>query len=229
MIPMKKLIYSIFVLSICVLGLNAQSKNLEDFSYLSTNGDVKVTLRKGNPRAEYRIINGNADGLTIEIRGSELVVKTESNYKFWKKDRTKAEVTVYYNHLSGIDCSAGSRVIADETIAAERFEVESSSGSSCTVPVEAGDLKADVSSGGKITLSGKSQSAAFDASSGGNIEADELITSVSDAEVSSGASIDLFVTKELKANASSGGSIRYRGSPTRTDLNSSVAGSIKSY
>lgn len=226
---MYKSIIIVMTLLVSVAAVKAQSKNLSDFSRLSSSGNVSVTLKKGTPKAEYRIIKGDEDGLTIEVRGSELVVKTDSGYKFWKNNQTKAEVTVYYNRLEGVDCSAGSRVEGEEVIASARFEVEASSGAACSLKIETEDLTADVSSGADLTLAGKCDSGVFDASSGGSIEAYGLATRISNADVSSGARITINVSKELKADASSGGSIRYKGNPERTDLHSSVAGSIKSY
>lgn len=228
-IMQKLVILTLIFLAQTIDAINAQSKTLGEFDRIAASGNVSVMLSKGSPRAEYRILKGEESGLTIEVRGGELTVKTESNYKFWKKDHTKAEVTVYYDKLQGLDCSAGARITAEQSIVSDRFDLEASSGSECELSLETTGLNADASSGGKITLTGKSNEAVFDASSGAAIEAYDLVTVKSLADVSSGAKITIHVTKELKADASSGGSIRYKGNPTRTDLHSSVAGSIKSY
>jgi hypothetical protein len=88
-------------------------------------------------------------------------------------------------------------------------------------------LTADVSSGGILKITGSTTSLHVDVSSGGVFRGYELKSETADADASSGGVASFSVSKNLSADASSGGSIRYRGNPDKIRSNSSVAGSIK--
>jgi hypothetical protein len=207
-----------------------QSKNLSNFTSISTSGSVQVELIKSDKnRAEYSISKGNKEDLYIEVKGSELEVKIKSNYKFWNRSETKASVTIYYTSLSGIDCSAGSKITAKSEINTSSMEIETSSGSSCMIILKSENLKVRSSSGSKVSITGDVKQASYEASSGARIDANHLESKIADADVSSGGSITMHVSKKLTAEASSGGSIKYRGNPESTDIDSGMSGSIKSF
>ncbi|MEL6355922.1 MAG: DUF2807 domain-containing protein, partial [Bacteroidota bacterium] len=73
-----------------------------------------------------------------------------------------------------------------------------------------------------VEMEGKLQDIDLEASSAGKIDALDCRADRAKAEVNSAGNIRLHVTEQLDAEASSGGSIRYRGTPDRvyTDANS---------
>jgi hypothetical protein len=90
-------------------------------------------------------------------------------------------------------------------------------------------LDVDVSSAGKVVLRGNAAEQVIDVSSAGDYDAHDLISEIVDIHVSSAGSVILKVNNELKANASSAGSIKYRGEPLKVNVHSSSGGSIKKY
>ncbi|MBP6569161.1 MAG: DUF2807 domain-containing protein [Saprospiraceae bacterium] len=222
--------FSILVFLFLSVFVTAQSKNLSEFTSISTSGSVQVELVKGSvPKAEYTIIKGNKEDLFIEVKNDELVVKIKSKNSMWNRSETKAKVTVYYTTLNAIDCAAGSSLNSDSEISAATMDIEVSSGANCNIKLKAEDVDVSASSGAKVSINGTGNTAVYDASSGSKIEAGNFISSIADADVSSGASISLHATKKLKADASSGGSIKYRGNPESTNIDSGMSGSIRSY
>ncbi len=93
--------------------------------------------------------------------------------------------------------------------------------------IEAGNAEVSASSAGEIELQGHVKSLAIDASSAGEIDAYDLEAQNVTAETSSAGTVKLQVTGSFVANASSGGSIRYRGNPGKSVTNSSSGGSVK--
>lgn len=226
---MYRLFIALFIFCASEISF-AQSKSLSSFTSISTSGSVQVELVKGDsPRAEYSIVKGNAEDLFIEVKGQELTVKIKSKNSMWNRSETKAKVTVYYQTLSGIDCSAGSSLKADAEIVSSSMAIESSSGANCSVKVKSTDVNIDCSSGSKVSVSGSASAVNLDASSGARIDAVALVASDAVADVSSGASISLYASKKLNADASSGGSIKYKGNPEKTNIHSGVSGSVKSF
>lgn len=217
--------------SLMFLAVNcmiAQSVNLPSFTSLSTGGSVQVTLIKSNTtKADYTILKGNESELLIEVVDNELKVKIKSK---WNGSNTKAKVDVYYSTLSNINCAAGSSVYAAEAINNDIMAINTSSGASCNLKVKSETLTVKSSSGASLDLSGSTQNVSYSASSGSSINAAALIANIADADVSSGANIKLHAVKKLKGDASSGGSIKYKGKPESVNLDSGRSGgSIKSF
>ena len=226
---MSRLFIGLFIFCLSEISY-AQTKSLSSFNSISTSGSVQVELIKGdNPKADYTIIKGNEEDLVIEVKGQELTVKIKSKMSMWNRSETKAKVTVYYQTLSGIDCSAGSSLKGDAEIVSTSMDIESSSGANCSIKVKSTDVNVDCSSGAKVSVSGSATAVNLDASSGARIDAVALMASDAIADVSSGASISLYASKKLNADASSGGSIKYKGSPEKTNIHSGISGSIKSF
>lgn len=230
-VTMSKHHFSILFFLLFNSYVNAQSKNLSEFSSISTSGSVQVELIKGNTtKAEYTIIKGNEDDLFIDVKNNELTVKIKSKNSMWNRSETKAKVTVYYNGtLKGIDCSAGSSLKSESEINTSDMDIEVSSGANCNILLKTEDVNVSASSGAKVSINGTGNIAVYDASSGSKIDAGNFIASNANADVSSGASISLHATKKLTADASSGGSIKYRGNPESTNIDSGMSGSIRSY
>jgi len=228
---MQKYLLSVLVLLISSsFTLFAQSKNLAEFTSISTSGSVQVELVKGSsPKAEYTILKGNEEDLIMDVKSGELIVKIKSKHSMWNRSETKAKVTIYYTSLKAIDCSAGSSLKSESEINEKDMNIEASSGANCSILLKSEDVNVSASSGAKISINGTSNTAIYDASSGSRIDAANLLTSNADADVSSGASISLHATKKLKADASSGGSIKYKGKPESTNIDSGMSGSIRSY
>ena len=207
-----------------------QSKELPSFNAISTSGNVVVELIKGtSPKADYTIVKGESENLHIEVQGQELIVKIKSKDSWFTRSETKANVTVYYQTLNSIDCAAGSKIKAENEIVSDMMDIESSSGASCSVKVKSGDLSIDSSSGSNVTVYGSSTQVNYDASSGARIDASNLIAAEAMADASSGASISLYANKKLKAEATSGASIKYKGDPEKTNIQSGISGSVRSY
>ncbi len=208
--------------------LVGQTINLPPFTSLSTGGNVQVTLIKSNTtKAEYTILKGSESDLLIEVVDNELKVKTKSK---WNGSSTKAKVDVYYSTLSSVNCAAGSSVYSADVLNKDALSINTSSGASCNLKVENETLAVKSSSGASIELSGNTQNVSYSASSGSSINAAMLKANIAEADVSSGANIKLYAIKKLKGDASSGGSIKYKGKPESVNLDSGRSGgSIKSF
>ena len=88
------------------------------------------------------------------------------------------------------------------------------------------NLNCDVSSGSDAQLKGTATNFIGSASSGADIKAIGLVTDSSTLNASSGSDIKITVNKSLKATASSGGDITYKGSPGVITKDKSSGGDI---
>lgn len=213
---------------LCSTGLLAQStKDISAFKTISTSGSVEVELIHSDEyKAVYEMKKGSADKLVIDNNGDELVVKIKSN--LWGASNAKAHVVIHYTGpIEGMSASAGSTLTSHDIVYTQNLTAEASSGSSLHATVDAGSFDGDVSSGARLVVKGKAKNGSFEASSGSSLKADKLEVERANADVSSGANIKVWATSEITADASSGGSITYKGNPSTKNIDRSSGGSVK--
>ncbi|PZR28143.1 MAG: hypothetical protein DI538_25115 [Azospira oryzae] len=185
---------------------------------------IDVYLKKGDKESVRVVATGtNLSNVLTEVSGSSLKVHMrEGNYK-----NRNVKVYVTYVNLDRISSSSASNVFSEGTIKTGSMEINASSAASVEVSLDAERVSVDVSSAGDVTLEGEAKSLTVEASSAGSVDAYNLNCENVDASASSGGSAKVSVSKDLNAEASSAGSIRYRGSPARTNSSASSGGSVK--
>ncbi|WP_372801087.1 head GIN domain-containing protein [Lutibacter sp.] len=205
---------------------NVQSEDRKissNFETIKVQQGINLYLTQGSKtdlsvEADENII----DLLITEVKNNELKVYFEKNVY-----RAKARnVYLTTKQISGIYTSSGASVKSENTLNVQTLDLDSSSGSSIKIHVNADDVTSETSSGANMDLFGKTNTFSARASSGSSIDADELVAEVAYANASSGANIDINVTEKLTAKASSGGDIDYEGNPTDINKNTSSGGSV---
>ena len=219
----------------CLLSLSAfgqqsevksEVRNVGSFKGVKSAEAVDVYLKKGDKESLKVEVSGTtlSDVLT-EISGSYLKIHMRDDDHFGKKRDVKVYVT--YVELDKITASSASNVFSDGAIKCGSMEIHASSAANIEISLDATDVRVHVSSAGDVILAGKAKTIETEASSAGEIDAYNLMVDTAESSVSSAGSVKLNVSQELNAHASSGGSIRYRGNPTKTNTNSSSGGSVK--
>lgn len=217
---MKKIISSLLALTMVfsmvlgqevVSGDNAQKRNVGSFHAVKTSAGIQVILSKGN-KEELAVTASDADLVnkvkTVVTNGVLKISRDNDDWKFWERKRNwKVVVYVSYTQLDGLEASSGGSIQAKS--------------------VSLDKLTADVSSGGTITLSGKASMLSVDGSSGGIFRGYDLAVTNCKADVSSGAGVQVTVNKEISAEASSGGYVRFKGEGLIRDINVSSGGTVR--
>jgi hypothetical protein len=129
--------------------------------------------------------------------------------------------------INSIYATSGSEVLGQNKFMIEKLSVHNSSGSSSNLELECRDLDLKASSGAEIKAKGSALNLIAGTSSGSSIRAKELKVIDANLEASSGASIDVHVSGQLVASASSGASIKYYGEATPKSLHQSSGGGIQ--
>lgn len=162
------------------------------------------------------------DLLITEVKNNELKVYFDKNV--YKAKARNVYLTA--SEISSIRTSSGAYVKSENTLQVSSLILDSSSGSSIKVYVNADEIESSTSSGADMDIFGKAKTISAKASSGSSIDADELETIDAYAKASSGANINVNVTGILTAKASSGGDIDYEGNPTDVNKDTSSGGSV---
>lgn len=197
------------------------TRELSSYTELSVSGGIDVELHPGSPKAVIEVKEGDLDKLKTTVENGKLIIKFEKKSWFFSWGDQHASIKLYgADRLSSISVSAGAEVESEFEIESEEFSVSASSGADLEIDLDARYVSASASSGGSIEINGHASSLSASASSGGSIEAHEFESSKVNASASSGGGIKVWVTEELAASVSSGGSVRYKGDPQHTDIDS---------
>jgi hypothetical protein len=214
------------MISVSSLAFAQQSevRSVGSFTGVKSAEAIDVYLKKG----EKESVRVEATG----VRLSDVLTEVSGSYlkiHMLKGSYRNVDVKVYvtYVTLNKISASSASNVFSDGIIRSSSLDVSVSSAASVELSIEAESSLIETSSAGDATLEGKVKRLEVEASSAGEIDAYELECEMVDAGASSAGSIKVNVTRQLDAHASSGGSIRYRGSPAKTNTDSSSGGSVK--
>lgn len=217
-----KNVLTILLCSLAFISLTAQDdvRTLENFEALSVSGGFDISIYEGSPKAEITVNRGELEGVKMEVKRGELIIKYQSKKSGWgwNSGSHNIDIDLYVPNLVEISTSAGADVYGEFAFEADDFEAEASSGSVMSIEVIANFIEADVSSGAVLEIEGKGQTLDVDVSSGASFKGKKLICEKVDADASSGASAKVHATKKIVADASSGASIRYKGNPTNKDL-----------
>jgi hypothetical protein len=228
--------------------LNGESRSVGEFSGIQVSTGVNVVFKQESP-TNVKVI-ADADKLQYIITKVENGVlkvyvdnKGQKNLKFKnisvnvsspRMDNIKTSSgstfttinSVKENNIT-IDASSGSVVKGKFNIDNEA-NVEATSGSDIKIGVNSKNLVFRGSSGSDTSIEGQAGMAKFDISSGALCKGENFRANQVEAESTSGASISLNVVEKLKAKASSGGSIKYKGNPEIiSDISKMSGGSLK--
>lgn len=205
-----------------------ENRNLKNFDAIKVSSGIDLYVRMGDEESvRIEADKDDIDDIKTEVRDGTLriYVKSRNNWFNWGFSRPrKAFVTV--KSLKEINASAGSDVKSENTLEGDIVKVRASSGSDVDLDLYYKTVELDASSGSDARLRGKVKTFVAEASSGSDIKARELQVAIGKLKASSGSDINVTVTDELYAKASSGADIRYYGNPNIRDTDTSSGGDV---
>lgn len=220
---------------ICALAMIAglataqqsEVRQIGSFRGIHAAEGIDVFLKKGDKESVKVEVGGDTELTRVitEVSGTYLKIHMSSDRHY--RGNTSAKVYVTYVSLTKIIASSAANVYSDGAIKAEQLELSTSSAATLELSLDVGSLEGNISSAGDMELEGKAKSAEFEVSSAGKLDAYDLEVEDLDVDVSSAGSAKVNVVKDFRAEASSGGDIKYKGNPAKSRTNSSSGGSVK--
>ena len=196
----------------------------QPFTAIEVSRGMEVVLSKSNDKKVIVEANENLhDIIQVYVEGETLHVTADKNI-YQADEKT---VFVSYQKLTRLSGSSGSNVTSAEPIVQKEIKVSASSGANVNLQIRAENLNSHTSSGAAMKLTGQVNVHSADASSGSNLRADELLSLVTEAEGSSGASVKVHAKNEFTGKATSGASVSYYGNPEKVSENDSSGGSVR--
>lgn len=210
---------------------NARAREVGSFTAVKVSQGIELLLQQGdkdavavsssNPEYQERIKT------VVEAGMLRIFIDDRSGSSNWRRG-VKFKAYVSIRQLEKLVASSGASVKTGNVIKAGKLDVDASSGAVIDAEFKAESIYSDNSSGSVTTLKGNVESLKVESSSGSLFKGYDLSATNCDADVSSGGSISITVTKELNAEASSGGEIKYKGAGTIRKLHTSSGGAVRS-
>lgn len=204
------------------------------FVEIEVHDGLSATIMPGDQHAVKVTSNDDSlfEKLVIEQRGDKLIVKRKPVWglidllPFGNNWSDKISVEITTPKLTELSASSGADVRLQQ-FEASNLVLESSSGADLIVnDIIAERLHIEAGAGASLSISGTCVAVMAEASSGADIWAEKLTCASGEIGVSSGADIDITITGELEAEATSGGSASIFGKPTPVRVEQGSGGSI---
>jgi len=197
------------------------------FNRLEIDGAAKVTLKQGDKDQVF--VRGNPatqERVEVELDGKTLLIHTEGNWKFWRKDPLIVDVQM--REPRAITLSGASDLQASGPVKTPKLSVEISGAADVRLDaLDTDELRFDVSGAGDGRLAGRAGMLVITLSGTGKIRAEELKTKAAKVSISGAGGARLWVTDMLSASISGIGDVDYFGSPGKVSREVSGLGSIK--
>lgn len=219
------MLFMLVLFGVTVQAQESEERNVGSFTGIKVSEGIDVYVKKGNREgARVETSGTQLSNVITEVSGSYLKIHLRSG-----NIRGKVNVRVYvtYTKLDKLYASSAGNIFGDGVLRTDGLVLQCSSAGNIEIEVDARSIEASASSAGQIELRGQTKAFEGDVSSAGQIDAYELDSNEADVRASSAGQIKLSVDSRLRADASSGGSIRFRGNPSRSMTNSSSGGSVK--
>ncbi len=189
---------------------NAQKRTISSFHAIDASSGIEVIITKRD-KEELAVTVGDLnylDQVKTTVSKGVLKISRQTDWKFWKIwSNSSIRVYVSYVTLDKINVSSGSNLKGTN--------------------IQLSTLNVKISSGGMVKLSGSVGFLDVSVNSGANFRGNDFVATKCTADVNSGGEINISVDKELFADASSGGSIKYKGEASIKNIHTSSGGSVK--
>lgn len=214
----------LIVVASAVFAQQSEVRGVSSFKGIKASEGIDVYLKKGSKEELKVEASGTKlSNVITELSGDYLKIHMKEGVY---RDRT-VKVYVTYVSVDKLSASSAANIYHEGVLKATNLELGASSAGTIELQVDCSSIEAGASSAGEIEVEGKAKSVELEASSAGEIDAYNLMSDKAEAQASSAGSIKLSVDQDLRAHASSGGSIRYRGNPERSNTNASSGGSVR--
>ena len=203
-----------------------ETRDLSEFTGVQISSGIDVYLSQGDQFEVVVEADENLQEVIVtRIEGRMLVVKTD-RVNIRRAESKKVHVTL--PELTDLRISSAGDCVGQTPFQCNDLQISISSAGDLTLELDADRLFLDISSSGDASLSGSTGVFEVSLSSAGDLDAFDLVAERAEVDVSSAGDARVHATEEISMNASSAGSIYYRGGAKVVHSRSSSAGSIVS-
>jgi hypothetical protein len=204
-----------------------ETRTLDEFTGLSLNYPVEITIRQGEPQSVSIEAEDNLlPQLVTRVSGGTLHIESQNlaySQRVYPTQPVRIEITV--KDLVKLDCSTAAAVTVVNLKTQNLRASISGAGHLALNELSLGSLNMDLSGAMNVEANGTVDDLTLNISGVGGFEGPNLSAQTADVNVSGLGGATIWVVRQLTANISGVGSVNYYGSPQVTKQVSGV-GSI---
>ncbi|MCL1916814.1 MAG: DUF2807 domain-containing protein [Peptococcaceae bacterium] len=195
-------------------------------SFFGLGSDFEIIYKNGQEnKVELEAQENLFDYIQVRVEAGTLILENSQPIKTDDKKRPKLYVTMpQFNKLT---VHGGAYFKDADKIQGEKFDIDVSGFCEMDLDLDVNSFGIKLSNDGTVKLRGSAKSAKIDLSGIGKIEAKNLDTVDADVNIGGMGDCEISCSGTLKANASDGGTLRYKGDPELTENNSGILGTIE--
>jgi hypothetical protein len=212
---------------------NAVVREVDDFDAIVISGAIELIFMQG-PEQKVAIGAGNAEDIakiSTETRNGKLYIKYRNGDNWWQNQWNtmgrKFKAYVSAPRLKEISTAGSGSIRILGLLKTEDFKLDVAGSGNVYGQIEADDFEMDQSGSSNIRLSGKIGKAAMQCSGSGNMQIGDMSIDYCDIDISGSGNAELWVNRELSAQISGSGNIRYKGDGSVTNMSISGSGKIR--
>ncbi|HTE26537.1 head GIN domain-containing protein [Flavitalea sp.] len=208
---------------------NAEVRPAKNFHAVRVSSGIELILVQGNEEALAVSAVNEEHRKNIKTVVDDGVLKITYDNSVWRKNQGNRKLKAYVSavKIDDIHVSSGATVKIDGKLKSPELGIDVSSGANFKGEINADRLVVDQSSGSVVDISGAAGILKVEGSSGSVFNGYDLTVENGEADISSGGLIHVTVNKELSAEASSGGSISYKGNGVIRNIKTGSGGSVQ--
>lgn len=213
-----------------VYDANIDVRNVKGFNAIEISGAIDLYISQGNEEA-VAVSATNIevrDRIKTEVKNGTLHIFFDSkgwNWKAWGNNKTKAYVT--FINLTRLEASGACNIKPTEVIKVKDLKIELSGASDFTGAVNLTNLVIDASGASNASITGTAEKADIDISGACYVKAYDFKVDFCAVDASGASSLRITINKELKAQASGGSSIYYKGDGIIRSIDTSGGATVK--
>jgi hypothetical protein len=186
----------------------AQERNLPEFNGIESSGGIDVYITQNDTQKVVVETDDDLQKYVItKVEDGILKIYPDKWFMHFKK----LKVHVSMKDLKKLSGSGGSDLFAEKPIITGNFEISLSGGSDANLYIKGIEISGSLSGGSDLYLKGAAGYLKIKASGGSDCKAYELTAAKADISTSGGSDVYITVEEELKASASGGSNVKYKG------------------
>jgi hypothetical protein len=233
---MKKLllVLSLFVslsaMAQTIHDANAEVRNVPGFKGVNVSGAIDLFISQGS--AEAVAVSAKEtkvrDRIKTEVKDGILYISFDGKgWKDWNMGDQKMKAYVTVKDISRLEASGASDVEVSGTLKADNLKLTLSGASDFEGSIEVKNIQVRGSGASDIRISGSAEVANIEMSGASDFKGYDFKIDNCKAEISGAGDMQIYVNKELEAQASGASSIKYKGDAVVKKSESTGASSIK--
>ncbi|PKV50341.1 putative autotransporter adhesin-like protein [Aquimarina sp. MAR_2010_214] len=198
----------------------------QDFDAIKASKGLDVILVNNSDQKVIVEANKNLhEHIEVYVEGNTLYVTSDQNIYY----ADEKNVFVSYDKINKVYVNSGASISSEEAVVQKNLDLSATSGADIKLRVKAETITTSVTSGAMMDLTGKVNNHKANATSGADIRAEDLLSLVSEARATSGASIKIHAKNEFTGKATSGADVVYYGKPEKVSETDNSGGNVRGH